>query len=339
MTEEKIRMFRQQISDLRKKLSELELRRSETDSNSQDAFWQQFVNITLDLDRFEQAVLRVNRSLIEEINQLRQEIIHRLEEYNSWRTKMRKMEKLFAANILRPGFVLQQAIGQKKYLEKQYQRIKTGIIEHCYDSLQDLEADIRAVLLHGEKAFESDQRSYNDTVIQGKSLWELAERLNPQEIEQTYNEDQIVQTFKRIVLPKVHPDTSETSEDIFMTVFDAYQTEDYLLMEAYIVQYRECVEMREAEDPLQVYDRLHPLAGDYHRLAGRLDRRLKALFKELTPAELEDPKNLIRHLTSQRDEIQKLIREESYKISGLREKIDGLTQIFIQIRRGNNSEK
>lgn len=339
MTEEKIRIFRRQILELREELSELELRRSKTDPGTQDALWEQFVRITLELDQFEQAVIRINHSLADDINQVRLDIIKRLEDYNHWRAKMREMEKLFAANILRPGFVLQQAIRQRKYLEKQYWRIKSGIVENHYDSLHDLEGDIRSVLLHGDKAFEADQRSFNDTVVQEKSLWEMAERLNPLNAEQTYHEDQIVQDFKRIVLPKVHPDTSETPEEIFLTVFDAYQAEDYLLMEAYISQYRGEIEINEIDDPLQVYERLAPLAGDYHRLAGRLERRLKALYKDLTPEELEDPENLIRHLTTQRAEIQKLIQEESYIISGLHEKIDNLTQVFIQIQRGSDSEK
>ena len=339
MTEEKIQIFRRQIHNLRKQLSELELTRSESDPSDQDTLWQQFVKFTLDLDRCEQAVLRINHSLTEELNALRQEIINRLEEYNQWRSKMREMEKLFAANVLRPGFVLRQAVGQRKYLEKQYQRIKSGVIEHRHNSFHDLEADIRSVLLHGEKAFEADQRSYNDSVIQEKNLWELAERLNPTDLNQTYDVDQIVQAFKRIVLPKVHPDTSETAEDVFLTVFDAYQSEDYLLMEAYIVQYRGIISNNETDDPLQVYDQLFPLAGDYHQLVGRLERRLKALFKELTPAELEDPQKLIHHLATQRDEIQKLIQGESYKIFGLREKINDLTQVFIQTRKGTDHEK
>jgi len=235
-------------------------------------------------------------------------------------------------NILRPGTILKQARRQRKYLEAEYTRIRTGIIDRGYDSRHDVEADIRQVLVHGESAFEADQRSFTDEQVQKAHLRGLAEDLDPQSVVETYNEDQVLQDFKRIVLPAIHPDTSDTPKETFLTIFEVYETEDYLLMEAYVAQYRGKFAVDDNQDVLTLQETLSEFQQDYHRLAGRLDRRLKALKQELTPEELEDDEKLKAHLNSQREELQGLIKRETEKVFDLREKIEGLLQLYLQIR-------
>ena len=338
MVKANIQMLRRKIKTLRKQLSEMDFSGSEAKPDIESDFWQTFMNITLELDQFEGAVIRINHETASEINQLLEQIITSLEEYNHWREKMREMEKLFMLNILRPGYILKQAIRQRKYLEGEYTRIRTGIVNRGYDSLHDVEADIRKVLVHGDRAFEADDRSFADEQNQEENLRQLAEDLDPQTIAETYNEDQILQDFKRIVLPAIHPDTSDTPKETFLTIYEAYEAEDYLLMEAYVAQYRGKFEIDDEQDPLAVQKTLSEVQKDYHRLAGRLDRRLKALKQELTPEELEDDEKVKAHLNHQREEIRRLIKGEAEKVFDLREKIEGLIQLYIQIHSETDHE-
>jgi len=338
MPEDNIQMIRQKIKDLRKQLSDLEIDRIKAEPDLGSDFWETFMNLTLEIDRFEHAMIRINLETVSDINQLREHISTSMSEYNHWREKMREMEKLFMLNILRPGYILKQAIRQRKYLEAEYARIRTGIVNREYDSLHEVEADIRQVLVHGENAFEADQRSFTDEQVQEAHLRGLAEDLDPQVVVEMYNEDQILQDFKRVVLPAIHPDTSDTPKETFLTIFEAYETEDYLLMEAYVAQYRGKFEVDDKQDPLALQETLTEFQKDYHRLAGRLDRRLKALKQELTPEELEDDEKLQAHLNSQREELQRLIKGETEKVFDLREKIEGLIQLYLQIQSENDHE-
>jgi len=339
MTDEKMRNFRQKIINLRQQLAELEIQRSENDPANGSEIWQKFLDLSLELDKCEQAVIHINNMTLLDINQLQEQISGKIDEYNHWRNKMREVEKLFLVNILRPGYVLKQAKRQRKYLEKSYADIRTGILEQRYHTLQEVEADIRKVLIHGEHAFEADSRSFTDEQVQEQNLWQLAQDLDPIMIAEAQDEDQILQDFKRIVLPAVHPDTSETPKEVFLTVFGAYEAEDYLLMEAYVAQYRGKLSIDESQDPLEFEKSISQYQQKYHRLAGRLERRLSALMKELTPEELEDSEKIKDLLLKQREELRKLIQSETEKIFDLREKLDGLIQLFIQINREDNHEQ
>lgn len=72
----------------------------------------------------------------------------------------------------------------------------------------------------------------------------------------------------------------------------------------------------------------------YQSLAERLDRRLNALKKELTAAELEDPEKVKVLLHEQRDEIKKLIQAETEKIFDLRSRIMDLVQLYQELSKG-----
>jgi hypothetical protein len=338
MTDEKMLNFRRKILNICQQLAELELDRSDADPDIGSEIWQKFLKLTLELDRCEQAVIRINNEMLSDINQLQEQITGKITDYNHWQQRMREVEKLFLVNILRPGYVLKQAKRQRKYLEKAYADIRAGIVERRYHTLQEVEAHIRKILVHGEHAFEADDRSFTDEQVQEQNLWQLAEDLDPIMNTEAEEEDQILQDFKRIVLPAVHPDTSETPKDTFLTVFNAYKEQDYLLMEAYVAQYRGKLSIDERQDPLEVEQSLTQFQQKYHRLTGRLDRRLGTLMKELTPEELEDSEKIKEHLHKQREELRKLIQIETEKIFDLREKFDGLIQLFIQIHREDAHE-
>jgi hypothetical protein len=311
----------------------LEDQRARANPEQAPEIWQAFFDLSVALDQAEQSLSRINQETASEINHLRAQIIKTLDKYNHWRKQMREMEISFMANIVRPGYVLKQAIRQKAYLEKEHARMRTGIIDGEYDSIQALEADIRRTLTHGDHAFEADERSFRDEHRQEKSLVELAQEINAQDFVEDKNEMQIVQNFKRIVLPAIHPDTSDTNPETFLTVFEAYASEDFLLMEAYVAQYQGNVEIDDQDDPVKVQDRLSEYQRDYHRLVSRIDRKLQSLQKDLTKEELEDPEKLQKHLINQCEQLSQLILDETQIVFDLREKIEGLIQFYIDVKR------
>lgn len=331
----KVDTLRNQIFQLRKNLAELEDRRGKINPHDEPEIWQEFINLSVALDQAEQALLEINRETASGINNLRAHIIATLEKYNQWRKRMREMEVSFLTNIVRPGYVLKQAIRQKAYLEKEYDRLRSGIIDGDFESIQALEADIQRVLTHGDLAFESDERSFRDEHLQEKALFELAKNIDAQDFIEDKNEVQIIQSFKRIVLPAIHPDTSDTNPETFLTVFEAYASEDFLLMEAYVAQYQGEIDVDDQDDPVKVHDRLSEYQHDYHRLDIRIDRKLQSLQKDLTKEELEDPEKLQHHLMEQREALRLLIRDETQIVFDLREKIEGLVQLYIDIKRSN----
>jgi hypothetical protein len=334
---ERIEIYRQQILRLRREFTNLESQRAQAPPNEQAKFSQEIVDLCLQIDRIEASLWRINRGVIQELNQLRSEIVADLEQFNHWRMKMREMEKLFLVNFVRPGFILKQAVRQREYLEDAYQRLHKGIVTQKINSLNELESEISKTLNHADNAYEADQRSLEDEAVKERNLWEIAKNLDPQQIVEQVDDDQIRRDFKKIVLPAVHPDTSNTPVETFLTVKEVYEEGDYLLMEAYVAQYRGEIEVDEAEDVLEVQDHLGKRVRSYHRLSERLNRKLNALKKELTPEELEDPEKVRKLLIDQRDDIRNLIQVETEKIFELRNKIQDLVQFFLNTQQKGNT--
>ncbi len=152
-------------------------------------------------------------------------------------------------------------------MKRNTSRIRKGIINREYDSLQAVEAEIRQVLVQNEETYPADQREFTDEQVKAEELRHLAADINPHIAQETYNEEQILQDFKRIVLPAVHPDTSDTPQETFLAIYEAYETEDYLLMEAYVAQYQGEFEIDGKADPLDLQETLSAYKENYHRLA------------------------------------------------------------------------
>lgn len=340
MTEKQSQKIRQQIIQLRKQLSALETRRSADPMDSNNDIWDSFLHLNQELSQLEQKLLTINDSITQDIQQCRDQIITNLQEYNRISQGMREMEKFFLMNFLRPGHVLKQATRKREYLEKEYSRIHSGIIDHLFHTLQEVGAEIRKVLMHSDTAYTADQRSYEDEQVKEVNLWEVVESIDPQDIVEDVDEDQITNDFRRIVLPAVHPDTSETPKEVFLTVMGVYKTLDYLLMEAYVVQYREETEpdTESEQDVLLNYDILSQRQREYHRLSERLDRRLNAIKRELDPIEINQPDKVRENILKLREEIKHNIQREGEKIFELRRKIQELTDFFIQVKRMDDDQ-
>jgi len=338
MAQTQPQFIRQQITQLRKQLSKLEAERTEVKTNEPSSLWETFLKLNEELNQFEQMLAKINQSLEDDIHQCRQEIVANLDEYNRISQSMREMEKFFLINYLRPGYILKQAKRKREYLEKEYTRIRSGIIDHRFKSIQDVEAEIRNVMVHSDQAYQADQRSYKDEEVNEFNLWEIVESLDPQDVLEEYDESQIRDDFKRLVLPATHPDTSETPREVFLTVMSVYKASDYLLMEAFTAKYREDVASEPEQDILILHDQLTKQQAEYHRLSGRLERRLAAIRKELDPIEIDQPEKVKENILKLREDLREAIQLETEKIFELRNKIQELTDFYIQFKRTEDDQ-
>lgn len=333
--------FEEQVEHViqcRKQLAEVEARRGQYENNIPAGIWQALAEVSLRLEQAEEKVRQVCRELAEEVNQARLEIISTLEQYNAWRDQMRQVEDTFLANIVRPGQRLKRAIRQRELLESEYQRIQAGIQREAYASLQELEADIQRVLAHDETTFEEDAEDLDEEKLQGEELLERLEGTTVEDVVEAISREELVKEFKRVVLPKIHPDTSNTPDEVFKTVYEVYKKKDSLLMEAYIVEYRGEIQPDRDADPLESLDQVRKTREHTQRLAARLQRRVDRLKQDLTAQEKDAPKRLWENMQQQLLEILARIQSEAEQILHWHDKIEDLVQLYRE-RHGQAGEE
>ena len=333
-----IQVLIERVTRFRKQLADLESRRAEYGADVPSEIWQELVDISRRLDREERKAEAAGRVKTKQFNNTRKNILETLVQYNHWREKMREVEQLFLTNIVRPGYRLKQAVRQREYLEGEYVRIRRGIETETYTNIESLESDIRSTLVHGDTAFEADAESFKDELLQEKNPYMGLSQFDVDDQVDAFEKDHLIRDFKRVVLPAIHPDTSDTPVEVFNTVYEVFEKQDFPLMEAYIVEYRGEIEPDPEEDPVEFLESACAYQDKYQALHGRLARRVEHLVQDLTPPELEDPEAVRRELRRQRDEIRDRIQTEAERILQLREKLEGLAQVFLD-RKSHGEEE
>lgn len=319
---ERVARFRNQLVALEKKMAQFV-------SDIPADLWQELVLISNALDKEERKAQAAVEVKTKQLNETREAVIEKLAEYNHWREQMREVDALFLANIVRPGYRLKQAVRQRTYLAGEYNRIRRSIETGDYAQVEEVEADIHRTLTHGDSAFEAGQESFEDEVLAEREVFKDFSQFDVDDLVDAFEKDHLVRDFKRFVLPSVHPDTSDTSVETFKTVFEVYEKRDYLLMEAYIAEYRGQMEPDPEEDPVAILEQVCALQDQYQALLARLERRVDYLVKDLTPQELKDPEEVRRRMLLQRDEIRDRIQEETEKILYWRQRLENLVKIFL----------
>jgi hypothetical protein len=313
---------------LRKKLADLESRRARLDHVVPAEVWQEFVEVSRGLEQAEEKIRENCRELAGDVNQIRAEVVSALEQYNLWRKQMRQIEEQFLLNIVRPGCQLKLAIRQREGLERAYQRMVADIQREGYASQQELEADIRQVLAYDDAHRNARDEILEEELDQDDGPLESIYRSTADDVEEAISKEEIIREFKRVVLPKIHPDTSDTPAEVFITVYEVLEKKDPLLMEAYIVEYRGEIESEQEADVLVILDRMKATQKRYRRLYVHLQHRLDRLKQAMTSQELENPKKVIENMQRQREELLVRIRSEAETILYWREKIEGLVKLY-----------
>ncbi|MGW8227136.1 MAG: hypothetical protein ACWGOY_15450 [Anaerolineales bacterium] len=315
---------------LRKQLAELEEQRAHYGPDVPKELWDELVEFSRKLDREEGLARDASRVKSQKVNQTRKEIIDTLNQYNHWHEQVRQLEDLFMVHVVRPGYRLRQAVLQREYLEGEYQRLRRKINNEHYTSLQELASEIQDVLKYGETAFDASDEEIDQEVDAEKDIFEIVEELEIDQLVDELEQEAVIREFKRVVLPEIHPDTSNSSPEIFNSVYEAYKQRDYLLMQVYVVQYRGEVTPDEDEDPIVVLEQVDHYQSEYIKLKARLDHRLEKLNKELTPIEEKDPVLVKEKMRSQQIEIDNRIHEEAEQILELRQKIEDLAVYYLE---------
>ncbi len=317
----------------RKQLAEVEARRGQFEQNVPPALWQEFADISRALELAERQLCKACEELSLELNQTRLRIVAWLNQYNRMREQMRQVEEFFLVNILRPGYRLKEAIHQSQWLEEEYRRIQKRISRAGYSNLEELEADIHSVLAQAAAASELEPETQDQENIRENEPMVSLQDIRVEEVVDALAYEILAWEFKRVVLPRVHPDTSDCQEEVFKTVYEVYKRADALLMEAYIVQYRGEIKAEEKKDPLEELDRLLDAKQQLERLAARLQHRLEQLKQDQTSQEEHDPGRLRENIREQRQEILSRIQVEAEHILAWREKIAGLVQEYQDLNR------
>jgi hypothetical protein len=337
--EEKIKYYQKRLIFLRKQLADIEARRARCEDDVPPEIWQELVKVSNDLDHTEQQMREICLELANDVNRTRDEIVSTLGQYNRWREQMREIELLFLANIIRPGQHLKRAIRQREHLESEYKRIYTSIQHGDYAIQQELEAEIRHVLEQSDVTVETIEEDQDDEWLEKEKLSGRLTEISVDDVVEAISIEELIKEFKRVVLPKVHPDTSNTPVEIFKTVFEVYKACDPTLMEAYIIEYQGEIQPQVDAEPLKELDQLLNTQKRHQLLSIRLQRRVDRIKQELTPQEIDNPEKVQDKMIQQRQEILDRIRAEAEQILYWRGKIESLLRFYLEFYAPTDESK
>ncbi len=326
--EDKIKYHQERIILLRKRLADIETRRARYGDDVPPEIWQELVKVSSDLDHSEQQMSEICLELANNVNRTRDEIVSTLDQYNRWREQMRDIELLFLANIVRPGHYLKRAIHQREHLESEYKRIYTSIQQGLFFTQQELETEIRYVLTKSDNAVEILEEDQDEEWLDKEKPADSLTEISVEDLVEAISMEELIKEFKRVVLPKVHPDTSNTPPEIFKTVFEVFKACDPILMEAYIIEYHGEIQPKVDADPLDELDQLLNTQKRHQLLSVRLRRRVDRIKQELTPQEIDNPEKVQDKMKQQRQEILDRIQAEAEQILYWRDKIENLLTVY-----------
>ena len=233
---------------------------------------------------------------------------------------------MFLSFVVMPGSQLRTVTQRRKFLESEYNRIRKAVEQGDYEGPEELDQDIRQTLRHAEVAgdYENDQ---TDESLKAMRPGIALEQVDADAIIDDEQKQELVKEFKRIVMPQVHPDTSDTPFEIFDVVYKAFERRDYLLMEAFIIKYRGEIVRRSEDDPLSFFDLVNTYSLQYSFVLERLNKRLEKLKQDIDFQDIENPQRVKQRMERQNREIRRAIYEESEKIIFLRGCLEDLGQL------------
>jgi hypothetical protein len=335
---EDIQHYEKQIILLRKQLADLEINRSQYQSNVPAVIWQELANVSHQLEQAEQKIKDFNVEIIGDLNHARAQIITSLEEFMHLQEQMRYIEDQFMVNIVRPGYHLKKAIRQREYLDGEYHRMHKKILHAGFGDPFELEQEIRRVISVGKVEEEAQSYEEYEEQIQEENSSLAYQWMDVDDLLDIISKEELIKEFKRVVLPAVHPDTSTTPVEVFKTVYEVYKKEDPLLMEAYIIEYRGEITDKQDTDPLEDLDKASKLLKRYQLVAVWMQRRVARVKEEISTQELDHPEKVQDNMQIQRQEILNRIQHESEQILYWREQIEGLVKVLQAQDEGSKEE-
>lgn len=329
--ETKIESLRAQFAIHRNNLTDLECKRAQYGLEVPLHVKREIEQEETEMSRLEAEIRSVNDSLARKLNGIRDQVISCLDEYTQLSSKLSEFENLFLSHVLFPGFQLQQTIQKRKYLEREYNRIREAIERGIYNDPKEIDADIRQTLKHAEVAYayKETEPSEAEQLDEGASAMSPTSTMGRAELDDEIDEamkKKVIKEFKEIVLPKVHADTSDAPFEVFDAAYGAYKKRDYLLMEAFVIKYRGELHPP-TEEPVVFLDQATKYSHEYPRVKEGLERRLDGLKEDTTTQRLENPEEVQMQLKKQNREIRRATYEEAEQILYLRSCLEDLVQL------------
>lgn len=261
-----------------------------------------------------------------EAEKVRLRLIKVLADYNHLQANMAEMENMFLTHVILPSLQLRDTVRRREFLEEEYQQIKERIRDDYFSSPAEIEEYVRRTLKNSD--LESSRKSLEEAEEElfhkgPTSGLEVADRdFDPDEREK----DRIIRKFKRTVIPRIHSDTSDTPFEEFQTVYSAYKNKDYLMMKAFIIQYRGKLAPKPGEDADAFAKRAAKQLREYREVLEKVEQRMAKLKTNMTALELEKQDKVILQIKNQHREIQRAIYEEAEKILRLQKMLGDLVK-------------
>jgi hypothetical protein len=246
-------------------------------------------------------------------NEVRGDVVRTLGSYIDVAARKQELEEAFLTRLLPAGYRLREAIDERRRLEAACRGIRAGIERGDYGDAGEIAAEVRRVLRHDAEPCDGSHHE-EPRAAAGEPQDEPPDEPQDDGLDEAERR-RILGDFKRIVLPKVHADTSEAPFEVFDAAHAAYRSKDHVLMEAFVIQYR-------GELAACDRDRL----ARYRSAARRLRRRLRLLRESMAvPGELGDAYALRRRIDARHKELRRAIDGEAERVLRLRACLESLT--------------
>lgn len=254
-------------------------------------------------------------AIVRKTKDVQDAVVSALVRYIELAERMREFEDTFSAQILSAAGELFMIRTQRKRLESAYRRIQAKVDNGEYRNAEEIREEVDIAL----DLSDVDMTKLDVT----------AEQLNrdhgghdSDELDATTKE-RIYRAFRRIVLPRVHSDTSDADYSEFEVAYAAYKSKDYVLMEAFVIQYRDSIGLEE-DGQLLTLAQLTTRLNEYQAAQKRLDNRLLVLQREITSVEIKAPEQARKRMEEQGENLRRAIMEESEKIRALQSSLESL---------------
>lgn len=263
--------------------------------------------------------------VIDELNRVRSMILSIFQEYTHLRGLMTEFEHHFLAYVLLPSYQLQQTIQMRQYLEQEYERISSGLEHGLYENSEEIIAEVNHVLRHADFAFV--YRGGNSVYDADSTLSSLSAMDTETDLEvDPVKREKLIKEFRKVVLPRVHADTSDAPFEVFNAVYEAYKKPDLLLMMAFLIQYRG--EMPpDAEDISSFVEKASEYLEDYRMVLKVLEQRIKKLKADPTSERLQNREQVLLQMKKENRELRIAAQQEAQKLLAARSCLEDLIRM------------
>ena len=335
----RIQSLRERLAIHRKNIADLENTRAQYGLDVPLHVTREIEQQQKEIHHLKAEIRAVNTLLAKELNDIRRLVVDCLDDYIQLSSKLNEFENMFLTYVLLPGFQLQQSVQQRRFLEREYNRIRGAIDRGIYTDAKEIERDIEQTLRHAEIAYaykDSDQpeaEQADDSVTAGIPASGM-DRSTPDAGIDEATQKEIIRYFKRIVLPKVHADTSDAPFEVFNAAYEAYKKRDYVLIAAFVIKYQGELHPNQ-EEPAEFLDQIAKFPCEYRWVQDRLQQRLVVLKEDVITQKLDDQAESQIQMKKQNREIRRAAYEEAERIANLRECLQDLRMMSFEKKEGN----